>query len=105
MFGSLHDVALDMGLTLADAQALERELTRGWNARLALEKQREVDAAKEAEALKGHRTVQGLGKCVLTLSQEDYEAIVSQHGYDAFSDRGFIRDMQRLEPTTKVFSA
>lgn len=105
MFGSLHDVALDMGLTLADAHALERELTRGWNAKLALEKRRAIDAEKEALELRNHRTIQGLGKCVLTLPQEDYEAIVSKYGYDAFSDRGFICDMQRLEPTTKVFAA
>jgi hypothetical protein len=105
MFGSLHDVALDMGLTLADAQALERELTRGWNAQLALEKQREIEAGKQAAAMRNHRTVEGLGKCVLALSQVDYERVVSQHGYDAFSDRGFIKDMQRLEPSTKVFSA
>jgi hypothetical protein len=105
MFGCLHDVALDMGLTAADAQALERELARGWNAKLALEKQREIEAAKEAEALRGHRTIAGLGKCVLTLPQEEYEAIVAKYGYEAFSDRGFIRDMQRLEPQTRVHKA
>ena len=105
MFGSLHDVALDMGLNPGEAVALERELARGWNAKQALEKQREIESAKEAEALRGHRSVAGLGKCVLTLPQQEYQEIVSKYGYDAFSDRGFIRDMQRLEPQTRVHRA
>ena len=105
MFGSLHDVALDMGLNTNEAVALERELARGWNAKQALEKQREIEAAKEAESLRGHRTLAGLGKCVLTLPQQEYQEIVAKYGYDAFSDRGFIRDMQRLEPQTRVHRA
>lgn len=108
VFGTLADVADQEGWTLAEQRAMEAELQRGWNAVKAMEKHRMVEAAKEAQALRDMRHERaGLlrGKCVLTLPQWEYEALCEKYGQEAFEERGFIKDMQRHCPETKVCDA
>ena len=82
--------------------ALVRELCSG---RLLMENQqnfREIDAAKEAQALHGHRSIPGLGKAVAVIPQHEWFLMREKYGPDCWNDRGFIRDFQRLEPSMAV---
>ena len=63
---------------------------------------RENAAKAEANAMRGHKTMPGLGKCVLSIPDHEYFLIREKYGADAFHDRGFIRDFQRLEPGMAV---
>lgn len=96
---------MDLGYNEGTALALADELQRGYRFNKATVAARERAAAQEAEALRASRTLKGLGKPVLALDQQQYEELVEKYGYDAFGDRGFIRDMQRHCPENKIFNA
>jgi hypothetical protein len=89
----------------AFTDALVKELCSG--RKLMEQKQpfREIEAAKEAAAMRGHKALPGLGKCVLNIPAHEFFLIREKYGDDAFGDRGFIRDFQRLEPTMAVNKA
>lgn len=107
MSNQLVGSILDLGFSPLVAREIERELVLGWSLNKAREKQRERAAAAEAKGLrKTHTGTAGaLGKQVLNVDAQQYWEIVNKYGYDAFSDREFIQDMQRLCPETKVCSA
>lgn len=98
---------IDLGYSRESAMMLAKDLTRGWALNRATELARERKAAQEAKYLRQHHTksVQGLGKQVLNIDPQQYWEMVRKYGYEAFSDRGFIRDMQRLCPETAVAKA
>lgn len=85
--------------------AFERELCRGFEFEKSLEHVRAEKARAEARKARGHKTIKGLGKQVLELPSREFFRLRDKYGADAFNDRQFIRDMQRLEPDTKVYSA
>lgn len=95
----------DLGLNEFDSLALANELQKGWNINKATEAARERAAAQEAEKQRLFHRGSKLLKPVLTLDQQQYEELCSKYGYEAFGDRGFIKDMQRLCPETKICSA
>lgn len=78
--------------------ALTRELCSGRKFKEATQRARERACAQEAKAARGHKTIKGLGKLVLTLPDYEYFQMCNKYGYEAFDDRGFVRDVQRLEP-------
>ena len=80
--------------------AVLREMRTGEMYRRKLnERKREQAAARDAQEMKGHRTVQGLGKCVLSIPQQEYFTIAEKMGTaQCWKDKGFIRDVQRLHP-------
>lgn len=89
----------------ARREALIREFCSG---RMLMEQKqpfRELEAAKEASLMRGHRSIPGLGKCVLNIPAHEFFLIREKYGDDAFGDRQFIRDFQRLEPTMAVNKA
>jgi hypothetical protein len=85
--------------------ALLRELCTGRKFMEAKQRARERACAQEAQAMRGHKSVPGLGKCVLNIPAHEFFLIREKYGDDAFSDRGFIRDFQRLEPHLAVHKA
>lgn len=78
--------------------ALVKELCSG--RKLMEQKQgfREIAAAKEAALMRGHKSIKGLGKCVLNIPAQEFFALTEKYGYDAWGDRGFIRDCQKDRP-------
>jgi hypothetical protein len=88
--GIVSDIALDVALT--------NELCSGRKFKEATLRARERACAQEAKAARGHKTIPGLGKMVLSLPDYEYFKMVEKFGYEAFDDRQFIRDIQRLEP-------
>jgi hypothetical protein len=78
--------------------ALMRELCSGRKHYEATLRARERACAQEAQRSKGHKSIPGLGKLVLTLPANEYFQICEKHGKEAFDDKEFVHDMQRLEP-------
>ena len=80
----------------ARREALIRELCSG--RKLMEQKQpfREIEAAKEADLMRNHKAIPGLGKCVLNIPAHEFFLIREKYGDEAFDDRGFIRDFHRL---------
>lgn len=83
-------------------RAIINELISGRRFKDAQEKARERVAAQEAFASRGHKSIKGLGKLAVSIPEDDYYDLVGKYGTEAFADRGFIRDLQRLEPQFKV---
>lgn len=82
--------------------ALVRELCSGRQLMETRQQFREIDAAAEAKALIGHKTIPGLGKAVAVIPQHEWFLMREKYGNDCWNDRGFIRDFQRLEPSMAV---
>lgn len=78
--------------------ALLNELCSGRKFKEATLRARERACAQEAKAARGHKSIPGLGKMVLSIPDHEYFQIINKYGYEAFDDREFIRDFQRLEP-------
>ncbi len=97
-----------MSQIIADAaanEALVRELCSGRKLLDEMQGYREYDAAREAQAQRGTRTVGALGKPVLSVPQREWFALREQYGEGCWQDRGFIRDMQKLAPDLAIFKA
>ena len=52
--------------------------------------------------MRGHKTIPGLGKCVLNIPAHEFFLMREKYGEEAFGDKQFIRDFQRLEPEMAV---
>lgn len=59
---------------------------------------REIEAAKVAASMKGHRMVQGLGKHVAEIPQHEYFIIREKYGDECWHDPEFVRDCVRHNP-------
>lgn len=82
--------------------ALVRELCSGRQLMETRQQFREVDAAKEAKAMLGHKSIAGLGKAVAVVPQHEWFLMREKYGNECWEDKGFIRDFQRLEPSMAV---
>ena len=80
-------------------QALYSELRNGVMAKAAMEKVREVKAAKEAEEIKKlqHLGFKGL-RCVAVTPAWEWFNIRRKYGNAAMHDKGFIKDYQKYFP-------
>ena len=63
---------------------------------------REHVAAAEAKAMRGHKAIEGLGKCVAVIPQHEWFLLREKYGQEAMHDKGFLRDFQKHEPTMAV---
>lgn len=93
---------MDLGVSEGTALALSAELQKGWRYNVATTNARERAAAAEATALRENQKRGRSLRPVLCMDQQQYFEMVAKYGHDAFSDRGFIRDMHRHCPETKV---
>jgi len=78
--------------------ALVRELCSGRMLMETMQQFRERDAAAEAKSFIGHRSIPGLGKHVASVPAHEWFLMRERYGEDCWSDKGFVRDFQRLEP-------
>lgn len=94
----MHAIATDTAMT----DALVKELCSGRKMMEERQHMREHVAAAEASALRGHRSIKGLGKCVAVIPQHEWFLLRAKYGEEAMTDRGFIRDFQKHEPSMAV---
>jgi len=85
--------------------ALINELCSGRKLLDEMQHFREHDAAREAAAQRGSKSVGALGKAVLSIPQREWFQMREKYGEEFWQDRGAIRDVQRLEPQFKIHSA
>jgi hypothetical protein len=93
---------MDLGISEGTALVLAAELQKGWRYNRATTAARERAAAAEAKAMRENRKRGGSLRPVLCIDQQQYFEISAKYGYEAFADKGFIRDMQRLCPETAI---
>lgn len=79
-------------------RALIREITTGFQLIKANEKREEIHAAAEAKALKGHRTVKGLGKCVAVIPQDEWFRLNKKYGHEEVHSTEFLRYFNKRFP-------
>ncbi len=82
----------------ARREALIRELCSG---RKLMEQQqpfREIQAAKEASLIRGHKAIPGLGKCIAVIPGREFFELRNKFGDEAFDDRDFWKCFNRFEP-------
>lgn len=101
VIGSIADLGFDEQTSFYIAQEMQKQRVF----LKATETARERAAAQEAERQRLFARGGKHFKPVLTLDQQQYEELCTKYGYDAFSDRGFIRDMQRHCPETAICKA
>lgn len=97
-----------MIVSLSEAEmtrAAIREIITGEKLLNEMQHLREHHAAREAQSLKSARTAGALGKPVLVIPQREWFRIRAEQGDDCWSDRGFVRDMQKKAPQLAPFKA
>jgi hypothetical protein len=77
---------------------LVRELCSGRQFMETRQQFREKACAQEAARMRGHRSIKGLGKCIAHIPAHEFFLLREKYGDEAFNDREFLRDFQRLEP-------
>lgn len=80
-------------------QALYSELRSGVMAKAALEKIREVKAAKESDEIKKHQQFGFKNmRCVAVMPGWEWFNLRKKYGAEAMNDRGFLKDFQKKFP-------
>jgi len=64
----------------------------------ANEKKEEIVAAQQAQAMRGHRTIQGLGKCVAMMPPDEYFRLVKKFGHAEGKSKEFLRYYRKKFP-------
>lgn len=86
----------DVGTAARDA--LIREIKTGFELVKANEKKEEIIAAQQAQAMKGHRTIQGLGKCVAMMPPDEYFRLIKKFGHAEVKSKEFLRYYRKKFP-------
>lgn len=79
-------------------KALEQELRTGWQLKKELEAARETEARGQAQAMRNHRTIPGLGKCVAVMPDWDWFRVVQKFGRHEVHSKDFLRYYRRKFP-------
>lgn len=79
-------------------RALIREIQTGFQLERETEKAREAKAQAEAEALRNHRTIKGLGKCVAVIPERDYFRLIKKYSHAEVHSKEFLRYYNKAFP-------
>lgn len=79
-------------------RALIKEIQTGFQLERETERAREMAAASEAQAYKGHKTIQGLGKCVGVIPSREFFRLTQKYGRDEVHSKGFMQYYQKKFP-------
>jgi hypothetical protein len=79
-------------------QALIKEVRTGFQLSKAQEDADEIVAARQAEEMKGHRTIGGLGKCVAMLPPDAYFRMIRKYGWDEVHSKDMMRYVSKRLP-------
>lgn len=80
-------------------RCLIKEIQTGFQLERETEKARVLKAEAEAKALKGHRTIQGLGKCVGVMPERDYFRLIQKYGHATIHSKEFMRYFNKRFPS------
>lgn len=80
-------------------RALIKEIQTGFQLERETERARVLQAEEEAKALKGHKTIQGFGKCVGVFPERDFYRLVQKYGHAEVHSKGFMRYYNKKFPT------
>lgn len=86
----------DVGTAARDA--LIREIKTGFELVKANEKKEEIIAAQQAQAMRGHRTIKGLGKCVAMMPPDEYYRLIRKFGHAEVKSKEFLRYYRKKFP-------
>lgn len=79
-------------------RALEREIRTGFQLIKANEKREEIVAADQAKAIAGHKTVNGLGKCVAVIPEDEFFRLQKKYGHAEVHSKEFLRYFNKRFP-------
>lgn len=79
-------------------QALIKEIKTGFQLERETERARTMTAEGQAAALKGHKTVPGLGKCVGVIPEREYYRLIKKYGHAEVHSKGFLQYFQKKFP-------
>ena len=85
-------------LGTAAKDALIKEIKMGFELVKANEKKEEIVAAQQAQAMRGHRTIQGLGKCVAMMPPDEHFRLVKKFGHAEVKSKEFLRYYRKKFP-------
>jgi hypothetical protein len=78
--------------------ALIREIRTGFEWVKANEQREELMAAKQAQEIKNHRTIDGLGKCVAMIPPDEYFRMIKKYGRHEVHSKEFLRYFNKKYP-------
>lgn len=80
-------------------EEIDRELTKQIQASLkeeiSTEESRVVMARAQAAAMKNHKTIPHLGKCVAVIPPREYYRLVAKYGHAEVHSKEFLRDFNK----------
>ncbi len=79
--------------------ALIREIKTGFQLEKATQEAREIEARAQAKAMKAHKTIKGLGKCVGVIPEREYYRLVAKYGHKEVHSKDFMRYFQKKFPS------
>lgn len=78
--------------------AFVREIRTGFQLERETEKFRVKQAEREAAELKGHKTINGLGKCVAVIPEREYFRLINKYSHEEIHSKGFLKYYNRVFP-------
>ena len=78
--------------------ALIREIKTGFQLEKATQETREIEARAQAQALKAHRTLKGLGKCVGVIPDREFFRLTAKYGHAEVHSKEFMQYFNRKFP-------
>jgi hypothetical protein len=79
-------------------RALIKEIKTGFQLAKANEKREELIAAHQAQEIKGHKTIPGLGKCVAMFPPDEYFRLIKKYGRKELLSKEFLRYFNKKFP-------
>ena len=80
-------------------RALIKEIQTGFQLERETEAARVKQAEAESKALKGHRTIGGLGKCVAVIPEREYFRLINKYSHAEIHSKGFLKYYNKVFPT------
>lgn len=78
--------------------ALIKEITTGFELIKANERREEIKARRDAQNVKNHRTIAGLGKCVAMFPPDEYFRMVKKFGRKEVLSKDFLKFYRKKFP-------
>lgn len=85
-------------LGTAAKDALIKEIKMGFELVKANEQKEELMAAQQAQAMRGHKTIKGLGKCVAMMPPDEYFRLIRKFGHAEVKSKEFLRYYRKKFP-------
>lgn len=74
---------------------LAKQIQASLNNEIGTEESRVILARGQAAAMKNHKTIPGLGKCVAVIPPREYYRLVAKYGHAEVHSKEFLRDFNK----------